>query len=468
MKILIVDDEETALRTVARILRRNGLRRLEICQSGRCALDRIKEKDYDIVLLDLVMSDIGGLQVLEAAKPLAPSTEFIILTAMDDVSTAVKAVRLGAYDYLVKPVEHERLLLSIHRAHERKALLAGLPGACSSRENAQVKEAFSGIVTQNMRMKELLAYAFVMARSGIPVLVTGESGTGKELLARGLHSAGLHPEGPFTAVNVAGVPAALFEGEFFGYVKGAFTGAEKEHAGYFERTGGGTLFLDEVGELPLSLQAKLLRVLEEKEISRIGDTKTMQLNFRIVSATNMDLDRACREGSFRLDLLYRLRSAHIHLPPLRERKDDIPLLASHFLRKYAERHKRDVRDFSPEAMEILVRREYPGNIRELAQEVEKAVLLCDSNRISPGHLGEQSAPLMLSVRTACTLKENDEIHLAFVLNLTRGDTRKAADILGVTMRQVQRKILQMKDNPRWAALLDDLGKEKDGEGLSEL
>lgn len=458
MKILIVDDETAALRTVSRILKRLGLRLVETCDSGRDAIERIKNNKYDIVLLDLIMPDVGGLEVLKAAMPLNPSIEFIILTAMGDVSTAVKAIRLGAYDYLVKPVEHERLLLSIQRAYERKALLAGLPGATPSHVKARVEEIFSTFVTQNMRMKELLAYALVMAKSGIPILITGESGTGKELLARGLHAGGLNPEGPFTAVNVASVPESLFEGEFFGYVRGAFTGAEKDHPGYFEQANGGTLFLDEIGELPLRLQAKFLRVLEGQTITRLGDSKPLQVNFRIVSATNRDLNEACRDGSFRVDLLYRLKSAHIHLPPLKERKDDIPLLVRHFLRGYRSLHKRDVQDFSPEAMEILIRKEYPGNVRELDHEVEKAVLLCDTKHILPRHLGEENAPLMLSVRTLCTLKENDEIHLAFVLNLTKGNTRQAAEILGVTMRQVQRRVLQMKENPRWTAFLDGLDK----------
>ncbi|MFP5214138.1 MAG: sigma-54-dependent transcriptional regulator, partial [Acidobacteriota bacterium] len=435
-------------------------RHVDTCDNGGDAVRLVGDNDYDVVLLDLVMPDIDGLKVIEAAKPLRPSTEFIVLTAMDDVSTAVKAIRLGAYDYLVKPAEHERLLLSINRAYERKALRAGVSGP-TAKERAQAEDAFSSIVTRNMRMKELLAYAHIMARSGAPILITGESGTGKELLAQGFHSSGLNPEGPFIAVNVACVPESLFESEFFGYAKGAFTGAEKDHPGYFERADGGTLFLDEIGELPPRLQAKLLRVLEEKTVTRIGDTRSIQVSFRIVSATNRDLDAACRDGSFRFDLLYRLKAAHIHLPALKERRDDIPLLAGHFLKDYRALHHRDAQDFSPEAMEILMGREYPGNIRQLAQEVERAVLLCDSKLVLPKHLGEEHAPLTLSVRTLCTLKENDEIHLAYVLNFTRGDTRQAADILGVTVRQVQRKVMRMRQNPRWATVLDGLGKAGD-------
>ncbi len=228
---------------------------------------------------------------------------------------AVKAIHLGAYDYLVKPFDGERLFLSIQRAYERKALLSGLPGRASVKGGCRPPEAFSSIITRDLRMKELLSYAAIMARSGNPVLITGKSGTGKELLAHGIHLAGLNSEGPFTAVNVACITETLFEAQFFGHVRGAFTGAAGDHAGYFERTNGGTLFLDEIGELPLHQQAKFLRVLEDKSVTRIGSTEPIAVNVRIVSATNSDLDRACQTGKFRLDLLYRLNSVHIHLPP---------------------------------------------------------------------------------------------------------------------------------------------------------
>lgn len=457
MRILIVDDEQTALRTVTRILKRHGLGNVDVCPCGGEAINLIKEKDYDVILLDLIMPDIDGLKVLETAKAFKPSSEFVVLTVMDDITTAVKAIRLGAYDYLVKPADHERLVLSIQRAYERKAFLAGFSGIrTDGRTEAEV--AFSNIISQNTRMKELLSYACIMARSGRPLLITGESGTGKELFARGFHAAGPNPKGPFVAVNIASVPESIFEGEFFGYVKGAFTGAEKDHPGYFERANGGTLFLDEIGELPVRLQAKLLRVLEEKTLIRLGDTRSVHVSFGVVSATNRDLDAACREGGFRLDLLYRLKSAHIHLLPLRERRDDIPCLAGYFLENFRTLHRKDIRDFSPEAMEILIQRDYPGNVRELAQTVETAVLLCDSKLLQPKHFGEKNDIPALSIRTLCTLRENGERHLAFVLDITKGDTRQTAEILGVTVRQVQRKISQMRRNPRWTPLLDGLCK----------
>jgi DNA-binding NtrC family response regulator len=453
MKILTVDDEQIALSSVKRYLRRHGMRNVETSDNGGEAIELIRQNCYDVVLLDLVMPDVDGLEVLKAGKTLRPSTEIIILTSMDDVAMAVKAIHLGAYDYLVKPVEGERLFLTIQRAYERKALLSGLSGRASMQGGLQTVEAFSSIITCDLRMKELLSYATVMARSWNSVLITGESGTGKELLAQGIHRAGLNPGGPFTAVNVACITETLFEAQFFGHVRGAFTGAAEEHAGYFERTNRGTLFLDEIGELPLHHQAKFLRVLEEKSVTRIGSTEPIAVNVRIVSATNGDLDVACRAGRFRLDLLYRLNSVHIHLPPLRERKDDIPLLASHFLSRSRIQYKKNVGGFSSEAMDILLHRDFPGNIRELAQLVDKAVLLCDSSSILPKHLGEERTSMALSVRSPCTFKENEEMHLAYVLNLTQGNYKQAAEILGVTVRQIQRKVLRLKNDPKWAALI---------------
>jgi DNA-binding NtrC family response regulator len=455
MRIFVVDDEQAALRSVTRILRRYGLRRVDSCDKGSEAIERIVKGGYDIVLLDLIMPEIDGLQILETVKPLTPSTEFIILPAMDDVSTAVKAIRFGAYDYLVKPVENERLHLTIQRAYERKGLLCSKPGTACFAERNDADGPFSHIITRDLRMKEVLSFARVMAQSGNPILVTGESGTGKELLARGIHAAGPNPEGPFVPVNVASIPATLFEGEFFGYSKGAFTGADRDFPGFFERANGGTLFLDEVGELPLTQQAKFLRVLEDKTVQRLGDARSQEVSFRVVSATNRDLHQDCRDGKFRLDLLYRLKSVHVHLPPLRERRDDIPLLASHFLEISCARHNKEVAGFAREAMDCLLAGGYEGNIRELAQTVERGVLLCDSQFILPQHLGQApvSSP-SLSVRTLCTFKENDETHLAYVLSLTRGNLKEAAKILGVTVRQIQRRVLQMRQDARWAPFME--------------
>jgi two-component system, NtrC family, response regulator HydG len=445
MRILIVDDEALSLTSVQRILKWRGIRNVEVCDNGKEAIKRIKEKDFDIVLLDLLMPEVDGMQVLENTKPFRPQTEFIILTAVDDIPSTVKAIRLGAYDYLVKPVDNELLFLSIERAYERKGLLAGL-SANGFYDLSDIPAAFSDTITQNLQMKALISYARVMARSGNPIMITGESGTGKELMARGIHRAGPAPSGPFIAVNVSAIPATMFESQFFGHTKGAFTGAEKSHQGFFEQADGGTLFLDEIGEFPISLQSKLLRVLEEKTFTPLGGSKAIQVDVRLISATNIKIDQACQEGKFRIDLLYRLKSAYICLPPLRERGNDIPLLAANFLQRSCLRHKKDITGFSPEAMDLLRSRDYPGNIRELSQIVENAVILAEPPVILPMHLGEDAAASLssLSSRRLCTLKENYDAHLEFVLNHTGGNRRETARILGITLRQLQRKLAEMK------------------------
>ncbi len=456
MRILVVDDEQVALTSVRRLLKRHGFKDVQICAHGKDAIARIKENDFDLVLLDLLMPEVDGLEVLKATKPFRPDTEFIILTAMDDVSSAVKAIRLGAYDYLVKPVDRERLILSIERAYERRGLLAGLAGARPDSGSTEIPEAFSDTTTQCPRMKQLLSYAHVMAGSGNPILITGESGTGKELLARGIHRSGASSNGPFIAVNASSIPETLFESHLFGHIKGAFTGADKDYPGLFEQADGGTLFFDEIGELPLNLQVKLLRVLEEKFVVRLGETRPIPVDVRIVSATNKDLDKACQEGKFRLDLMYRLKSAHIHLPPLREREGDIPLIASHFLKKACAQYRKDVVGFSSEAIDVLASREFPGNVRELAQLVENAVLLADSSVILPRHLGEERPSVPSLGRRLHSLKENDETHVAYVFTRTKGDRKETAQVLGITVRQLQRKLAQMKNNPRWKSILGDI------------
>jgi DNA-binding NtrC family response regulator len=466
MKILIVDDEEISLTSVQRLLKWRGIRDVDICDNGQEALRKIREKDYDIVLLDLLMPEMDGMQVLEAAKPFKPYTEFIILTAVDDVPATVRAIRLGAYDYLVKPVDNDLLFLTIERAYERKGLLKGLSAA--RREGAgDIPSAFAGIITQCPLMKSLLAYAQVMARSGNPVLITGESGTGKELVARGIHQAGPAPNGPFIAVNVCAIPTTMFETQFFGHVRGAFTGAETSYHGFFEQANGGTLFLDEIGELPPGLQAKLLRVLEDKSFTPLGGAKTLKVDVRVISATNMDLDKACQEGRFRLDLLYRLKSAHVHIPPLREREGDIALLSVYFLRESNAHHGKDIAGFSPEAMDVLIRREYRGNVRELAQVVENAVLLCEGGMILPHHLGKQPTRQSLFGRRLCSLKENDETQVAYVLMNTGGDRRQTAEVLGITVRQLQRKLAQMRNDTYWREVMGDILSREKGEGNGE-
>jgi len=457
MKILIVDDEHIALSSLRRLLRRRGYREVDICAEGKEALEIIRNNSYDIVLLDLLMPGVDGLQVLESTRAYVPQTEFIILTAVDDIQTAVKAVRLGAFDYLVKPVDNQRLFLSIERAFERKGLRAYSGTEPKPGRGNENPPGFEEILTRDPHMRDILTYAGIIARSNNPVLITGESGTGKELLARGVHSSSGYSSGPLITVNVSSIPESLFESQIFGHTKGSFTGASHDHPGFFEQANGGTLFLDEIGELPIHLQPKLLRVIEEQTLTRIGETAPRRVNVRIVSATNRNLDEACREKTFRLDLLYRLKSAHVHLPPLRERQKDIQLLAGHFLQKTCVGYNKNIDGFSIEALELLEQKDYPGNIRELKQLVDNAALLCHDSIVMPDHLGLSSGPPAPSMsRSLCSLKEDMQHHILFVLTKTGGDRKEAARILGISLRQIQRRIASMKNNPRWKDLMGDL------------
>ena len=448
MKILVVDDEQVALTSIRRLLKRRGIHKVSICDNGADAVERIRNEAFDIVLLDILMPQMDGLQVIEASRPFRPDLEFVVLTAVDDLDTAVRAIRLGAFDYIVKPVDNDRLFLSIERAFERLGLRAGLAGSDSQDKRGEVAEAFAEIVTRNPRMFELLSYARIMSQTRNPILITGESGTGKELLARGIHRASPVAGGPFIPINVSAIPESLFESQFFGHLKGAFTGAERDHSGFFEQADGGTLFMDEIGELPLPLQAKLLRVIEDESLLKLGATRAIPVNVRIVAATNIDMDKAIKEGRFRLDLACRLRSVHIHLPPLKERQDDIPLLAEHFLQRACQRYDKSLRGFRPAALELLMQKQYPGNVRSLAQEVENSVLLADEEWIQPRHL-DASRPAATDrfARTLCSLKEDRNKHVAFVLSHTQGDRQRAAQILGISVRQVQRLLSQLKENP---------------------
>lgn len=456
MKILVVDDEPVAASSIRLFLKRRDVRDVVTCDNGTEAIELIKHGDFDIVILDLLMPNIDGFRVLEATKPFAPSVEFVILTAMDDIGSAVRAVRLGAYDYLVKPVDNDRLFMAIERAYERRGLRAGLAGSCVRVKDAQIPPAFAAIITRNPRMIELLAYAQIMARSNNPIMITGESGTGKELMARGLHRAGPAADGPFVAVNVSAIPESIFESQVFGHVKGAFTGAGLGYKGFFQQADGGTLFLDELGELPLRLQPKLLRVIEEQTVVPLGSNKPIPVNVRIVSATTVDVDLAMKEGKFRLDLMCRLKSVHIHLPPLRERDGDIPYLVDHFFRQACERYQKKLRGFSPAAMELLMKKDLPGNIRSLVHEVENGVLLADGDQVEPHHLGATRKTVPLSIRTLCSLKEDHYRHVAFVLASTGGDSSRAAKILGITVRQVQRLMTGIRQAPGCRELLEDM------------
>ena len=443
MKILIVDDETELLTSLKRTLKYKGANRVTTCHRASEALSLIQQDHFDVVLLDILMPELNGLEILESAKPKQPYTEFIMITGVDHIETAVRAVRMGACDYLVKPLDPDRLMLSMERACERRALAMGFSEMSSSETCLEPPKAFSKILTGCSRMRSLIRYVDVMARSGKPILITGESGSGKELFAESIHLAGPYAKGPFVPVNVSSVPESLFESHFFGHAKGAFTGAETASAGYFEFANGGTLLLDEIGELPPALQAKLLRVLEERRVTRLGETRPRTVDLQIISSTNTDLERGCRAGNFRFDLYFRLASAKIHIPPLRDRPGDILLLGRYLLAEANEKYGRSVSGLSRRAVTFLSSGKFPGNVRELKQMMENAVLtagtgVLEIHHFDPAGFPDSSLPITL------TLKQNEEAHILNVLGRCGGDRKRTAETLGISLRHLYRKLAAIK------------------------
>lgn len=461
----MVDDEPVAADSVRRMFKYRGYRETAVCYGGEAAIAQIQEYDYDVVLLDILMPEADGLEVLRRAKPVSPFTEFVMVTALNETEMAVEAMHLGAYDYLVKPVDVNRLVLAVEKAFEHRALLSGQAGTKSGAGVEALPGSFDHMITRCPRMHELIQYAHTMARGGRSILITGETGTGKELLAKGIHRSGPYKKGPFVPVNVPAISESLFESAFFGHVKGAFTGANQPHTGFFEKAHEGSLYLDEIGELSLSMQTKLLRALEEKAIVRVGDTVRRSLQLGIISSTNSDLNAACRKGRFRLDLLYRLKGAHIQLPPLQERPLDIPLLTRHFVKVSCRMHQKDEKRLDPQSIDLLLKTAYPGNVRELQHLVENGVLMAEGETIHPWHLRESADINVALNRTLCTLKDNEAAHVAFVLQQTGGDRKETARILGVTVRQVQRKLVQLRDHPQWGRVIGEfVGTDRDKHG----
>lgn len=441
MKILIVDDEQEVLLSLKRLFHRNSFEEVEIQSSSTSATEQILSNNYDVVLLDMLMPEMDGYEILEKTKPFKPDTEFIMLTAVDDIQSAVKAIRLGAYDYLVKPAEPERIIHTVERAFERKILL----NRVHFNKQNDINPVFAEIITSSEKMYEIFNYTEQVTKSTNPILITGESGTGKELIARAIHKLSYTQEAPFITVNVTSVPESLFESHFFGYKKGSFTGAVQDHPGYFVQADKGTLFLDEIGELPLHLQSKLLRVLEDKYVIPVGDTRQINFNCRIVSATNVDLNELCKNNKFRLDLLFRLRFAEIHLPPLNDRGNDIEMLIEYFAKKFSIKYDKNVL-ISDADLQTLKRKKYPGNIRELSQIIENFVLTSASKIFDELNNSPVSASRTNEVFLK-SLKENSREHISTILKYCGNDKNRAAKILGISLRQLQRKIKEMNNQP---------------------
>lgn len=387
-RIIVVDDEQDFLESIRRGLITSGFRDVRTEHDPRAAADLIRSGQvFDIALIDITMPGITGIELLSLIKSESPMTECVMVTAIDEARVAVECLKKGAYDYLVKPISKEDLLQSVSRTLERKRLYEIIDlGKRKTPPELSNKQAFAPIVTHSPAMLRLLREAELHARSDVPILISGETGTGKELLSRAIHQASRRHAHRFTPINVDAVDPHLFSSEFFGHVKGAFTGAAATRIGFIEDTHRGTLFLDEIGNLPLELQGKLLRVLQSGEYIKLGTSRPQKADVRFIAATNEDLEKLIARKRFRKDLYYRLRGAWIELPPLRERKEDIPLLANHFLRSLSR--ETDGCHIEDRAMELLMAYAYPGNVRELKAIIQSAFNLSQGKGIQAGCLSE--------------------------------------------------------------------------------
>ncbi len=380
--ILIVDDEDIVRRSCLRILLPEGYA-LEIAKNGSEALKKIQNEPFDLVLADLVMPDITGIDLLKKIKEDWPETEVIIITGYGTVKTAVDSLKYGAYDFIEKPFTPEVLLNSVGRCLEKKKLEV---------ENIRLRQeinalySLDNIIGASKEMQKVFKLIATVASTGSTVLITGESGTGKELVARAIHYNSARKEQPFMVVDCGTIPENLMESELFGHTKGSFTGAIATEKGVLEAANGGTVFLDEISNLPLLMQVKLLRVLQEKEFRPVGSKKTVKIDIRFIAATNKDLLDMVKRGEFREDFFYRLNVFPINIPPLKNRKEDIPALAYHFLHKYSKEIGRDVPHISAEAMRQLIANDWPGNVRELENLIHRAVIVCDSRMLKPEHI----------------------------------------------------------------------------------
>jgi len=381
-RILVVDDEEIVTRSCLRILG-DGEYQVEAVQDGLEALRRIEENHYDVLILDIMMPIMDGLEVLRRVKEAHPDIDVIMVTGLSQIDTAVRSMKLGAFDYLPKPFDPDELKLVVHRALERRQLLRE---NVDLRSEVSSKYRFENIIGSSPQMQSVYRLVAKCAPTSSTVMLTGESGTGKELIARAIHYNSLRKDKPFVPVDCNSLSENLLESEMFGHVKGSFTGAVANKRGLLELADSGTLFLDEIGNLSPSTQAKLLRVIQEREFKAVGDTRTQTTNFRLITATNKDLKAMVADGTFREDLYYRVNIFPIHVPSLRERKDDIPALAFHFLRVFSAELGKQVEEFSEGAMSMLANHDWPGNVRELENTVHRAVILATDKVIRQAHL----------------------------------------------------------------------------------
>jgi len=444
-KILLIDDEENFRHMLSVILKKRGYE-VETANNGIDGLKKVDTGSYDTVLCDIRMPEMDGLEFLKEAQKAGCESTIIMMSAYGTLDTAIEAMKLGAYDYISKPFKPDEIVLTLKKAEERERL---------RRENLFLKKevqkeySFENIISKNERMRQIFDTIRKVAKYKSTILIAGESGTGKELVAKAIHFNSDRSDAPFIPVNCGAIPENLLESELFGHTKGSFTNAVRTKKGLFEEADGGTMFLDEIGELPFQLQVKLLRVLQDGEIRRIGDSKPIIIDVRIIAATIKDLDKEVRENKFRDDLFYRLNVLPIKIPPLRDRKEDIPILVDHFIQKYSRELNNPIEGINPEALNCLLNYNWQGNVRELENIIERAIVLTDSNQIQVENLPievqnpreESRVSLLndeLSIKKTSRYLEMDLIKKA--LHQTNGNHTHAAKLLEISHRALLYKI----------------------------
>ncbi len=448
LHIMVVDDEQSMCDFLEIALKRNGYQ-VSCFTDAFAAVESLEDESYDLVICDLKMPSMNGLEMLRTIKKRSPAIETIMITAFASTSTVIEAMKNGAFDYISKPFKIDEILLTVEKALKNSQL---------QRENQRLQRelekrfGFDNLIGKSPPMLAIYELIKQVAPTKTNILVCGESGTGKELVARAIHFSGPNKDKPFVAVNCAAIPEHLLESELFGHTKGAFTGAVSNTEGYLAAADGGTLFLDEIAEIPPSLQVKILRVIQEKTFQKVGSTKEVSIDLQFIAATNRDLQEAVDQGDFRQDLFYRLNVIRIDLPPLRERAEDIPLLLNHFLHEYCREYNRKIKGFSPEALEVLVSYDYPGNIRELRNLVERCVVLTSDNDYIPLSSlpstvlqtsqnrfdGIKLSPEGMNLEEFIARVETDLIKQA--LQLSGNNKTRAAELLGLSFRSFRYRL----------------------------
>lgn len=434
--ILVVDDDVSHCTILQALLRGWGYD-VVLAYSGRAALEQVREHVFDLVLCDVRMAEMDGIETLKEIKALNPAIPVLIMTAFSSVETAVEALKTGALDYLIKPLDFDHLQTTLENAlaHTREPA-SELPSVSASQ---------FGMVGKSPAMQQLLSEIAMVAPSDATVLIHGDSGTGKELVARALHASSARSDKPLVTLNCAALNESLLESELFGHEKGAFTGADKRREGRFVEANGGTLFLDEIGDISPMMQVRLLRAIQEREVQRVGSNQTLSVDVRLIAATHRDLAEEVQAGRFRQDLYYRLNVVTIETPALRQRREDIPLLADHFLQRFAKRNRKAVKGFTPRAMDLLIHYDWPGNIRELENAIERSVVLLTGEYISerelPLAIANQPLPFVADRAIQPLVEVEKEVILA-ALEKTGGNKTEAARQLGITRKTLLAKLLR--------------------------